>query len=246
MTDVRPPLVHIHISKTAGTAIRELFQSHYEPAAVFKVEALAIPRAIRRYLQLGAEDRRRIAYVTGFMPFGFHAAVGDQPRYFTMLRHPVDRVISHYHYVKRNTRALLHEPLMREGATLQDYVTTFSGSSFVNNGHVRYLGARKMHPVEHPSEHALERAEERLLETYVTFGLVERFDDSLRMLAEAAPWIPSTFERVNANPEEAPAEAVDPATRDLIAETNSLDMDLYEKARSEFEARAESLRSSAR
>ena len=231
------PLIHLHITKTAGSTIQKMASSHHPPEARFKVDGNDLAASVGAFLAMPASRRDQIAYVHGHMPFGFHHETGVAARYLTMLRDPVERINSHYHFVRVRPRAPLHARLKEERVSLAQYVSVFSASRFVNNGQVRCLGAARMNPMELPGPEALERAKDRLLNGEIMFGLVERFDESLRGFARSEAWALGVVEPQKVNLEKLPLSDVGAEVRALIAETNSLDVELYRFACDVFDRR---------
>lgn len=232
------PLIHLHITKTAGSTIQKMLAKHHLPAALYQVDGRNLPAALDAYLSMPAERRVQIACVYGHMPFGFHHEAGVPARYLTMLRDPVERINSHYHFVRVRPGAALHAQFNEERVSLAEYVTVFSASRFVNNGQVRCLGATKMHPMELPGPEALERAKERLVNGEITFGLVDRFDESMRRFSRSESWALGLVEPQKVNLEKPPLSEVEAEVRALIAEMNSLDVELYRFACEEFDRRS--------
>lgn len=232
------PLIHLHISKTAGSTIRKMLAKHHLPENLYRVDGYNLESALDAYVAMSAEMRARIACVYGHMPFGFHLEAGVPPRYLTMLRDPVERVNSHYHFVRVRPRAALHASVIEGRVSLAEYVSVFSASRFVNNGQVRCLGATQMCAMELPGPGALERAKERLVNGEIMFGLVERFDESMQGFSRSEAWALAEAPPQKVNPEKPPLREVEAEVRGLIAETNSLDVELYRFACEEFDRRA--------
>ncbi len=82
----------------------------------------------------------------GHFSFGAHRLFRDRsPQYATVLRQPVDRVVSLYHHHLRIGNTALHELLNREKYTIEDFVSACV-SPETNNEMVRALSASS-HPL---------------------------------------------------------------------------------------------------
>ncbi len=113
------------------------------------------------------------------------------------------------------------------------------------------LQTRMLSDLEDPfgvpaSDELLARAKESLGSGFAAFGLVERFDESLLVLNAAFDWPLRAYrrERASAVPVRdgqprvsATVADLPPASRELIAERNQLDRELYAFAAERFEER---------
>ncbi|MEM7529965.1 MAG: hypothetical protein AAF416_20290 [Pseudomonadota bacterium] len=84
-------LVFMHIIKTAGTALRQALATHYEPDEIAPQQFLEEMEAV------GAEpvrDRYRLMMVH----FGYGLATALAPNMVTVLRDPVERIVSIYNF----------------------------------------------------------------------------------------------------------------------------------------------------
>ena len=62
--------------------------------------------------------------ISGHLYFEIHREIPQSTGYFTMLRDPVDRIISNYYYVLRAKDHRLHQRINAEKMSLADYVTS--------------------------------------------------------------------------------------------------------------------------
>jgi hypothetical protein len=89
-----PPLLFLHLPKTAGGSIRQLIESAYQAPDLY----LFYLNEGTSYEQAAVEAKgARLVY--GHFAHGFHEHLGCDPLYTCFLRNPVERTISHYHYV---------------------------------------------------------------------------------------------------------------------------------------------------
>ena len=169
--------------------------------------------------------------------FGLHEYLPQPAIYLTLLRNPVERVISEYYHQERFWGADGSE-LPPQNVNLEYYVR--NGMMLACNGQVRLLMGAPEGPWPNygpflASQDNLETAKANLREHFI-FGLTERFDETLILLKRAFGWktrdIIYMRQRVGRRP---PADKISRETVNLIEEHNELDMQLYEFAKQLFE-----------
>ena len=130
-------MVFIHIPKAAGTSLRAILFSQHEKDRIFTIYKNAAER-VEEFKVLPEERRHHFTLVAGHMPFGIHEYFPEST-YVTMLRRPVDRVVSHYYYALKNPDHYLHDQARK--MSLKEYVSAgLSGE--LDNGQVRQLADR--------------------------------------------------------------------------------------------------------
>jgi hypothetical protein len=123
-------LIHMHIPKTGGTSLESMLCHAFKSEEVFDTTidgneqysglGLASYERCRGQLALySPEELRRLRYVTGHIPMGIHRLFDRPAKYFTLVRHPVDRVVSHFFF-----RIQLGKPYLNNGRPLnfEEYV----------------------------------------------------------------------------------------------------------------------------
>ena len=106
-----------------------------------------------------------------------------------MLRDPIDRVVSHYHYVMTNPSHYLYKKIAGGSFTLHDYAVT-RASHELDNDQVRWLCAQHHFdvPVGQVSRQMVDEAKWNLENAFAVVGIMERFHDSLECLRAAFGW----------------------------------------------------------
>ena len=196
------------------------------------------------------------------VPYGvYRRYLPDDTRYITVLREPVDRVLSHYYFHSRTgprldgpsrLRLIWEESLTGERAERESgnegVVALPDGLDFsleeglerkvlgYDNLTTRLLWGGESLFGELPPD-ALERAKENLAGFWFV-GLSERLDDSIVLLGRklGVGLMPYWLRHVNR--ERPSLEETTDELRGLIAEHNALDVELYEFARDRFEETA--------
>jgi hypothetical protein len=224
-------VLFLHIPKAGGTTLGEYIYNQcrapgehdegllnagvlFVPYGFFKEPELRVPENILP--TLGRGDLRA---VIGHFWFGLHEHVPGPSTYVTLLRDPVERVISLYHYLRLDERMSLDEfaasPPFREADN--DQVRRIAGVD-------PEIGAC--------TPAMLEAAKENLRRHFAVVGVVERFEETLVLLNRRLGWTKevASWPR-NVNPARRPTASLSPSTIDAIRARNALDGELHRFAR---------------
>mgnify|MGYP000999977976 CR=1 FL=1 len=212
-----------HIPKCGGVTVSHLFDLSFGDRHYGRVNhAHEWPRLA---CSAFPADGRTQAAVSGHASWGIHALFPGRRRvmYFTMLRDPFAMCVSEYRYTRMGYGGAEDFRAFLRGAYMPDMA-------------VRYLGN---------GDYGL--AEERLSQAYFLFGLVERFDDSVRLFNRLLGFPDRRFPARNASaplrwgkgpgPGEG-TEEDEAAFREEFEARNRLDRRLYAFAERLFAARA--------
>jgi hypothetical protein len=216
-------IIFIHIPKTAGSTLLRIMEREYGDA-MFHVGP-SEPVTIDRLLSLPPDRLARLRAVAGHLPFGLHELLDRPATYVTLLRDPVERIVSHFAYSARTPASPLHAQVEAAGHDLARYVSEAPAAAYFNNGQTRLLGATDPRTSAPATQDTLVRAKENLSRYFSVIGTTERFDESLRLMADAFGWSmpPYRREKVSQNrPERVTKEQVR-----AIIERNELDAELY-------------------
>ena len=218
-------LIFIHIPKTAGSTLRPIMDRHYPRPVICKLDFL--PRDLDALLRLPEQARSRIRVLQGHFPFGLHKHLAVPVDYLTILREPVNRIISMYYWIHGNEEHVLNT-LVRS-MSLKDFAD--SGFEIVANhqtGLISGLPANSDHQ-------ALAVAKKNLQGEITAFGLNERFDESLLLFKQQLGWKHVFYSRRNVTKVRPRSSEVPDSVLDVIQKHNSLDLELYEFARQVFD-----------
>lgn len=236
-------VLFLHIPKTAGSTLREVLKRCYGNS-MYSIDGGDVRRSKKKLLSIPVSRRAELRLIEGHMGFGWHEFLPQACTYITILREPIDRIISHYYYVLRTPEHYLHQTVTSQKMTLEDFVS--SGiTEETDNGQTRLLSGAE-EPLQRPfaqgsirfgecSVQILERAKQNLHAHFSVIGLVERFDETLMLLKQTFGWripfyIPENVTRHRPRKEEIPRE-----TLELIKRHNELDISLYEYVTKIFE-----------
>ena len=220
MTTHPATLIFLHIPKTAGTSLRLTIAKQYPAAATYQYYQSDNRPPLE---DLPATQRAAIRLMSSHEPFGTHDQYLTPPvHYLTMLREPMERLISEYYYHKsREPRAdaIRHQNLLKYAER--------SHKGYRDNLQVRLLSGQGDTGVVTGS--TLAKAKANLTAPSMTFGLVERYAESLLLMSREFGWQDIRLTRKNATPRPA-AEAIDEQTRQALLQHNEYDLALYVEA----------------
>jgi hypothetical protein len=245
-------LLFLHIPKAAGTTLHSVIERQYAPEATFTINGADSPAGIKEFVNLPPERRERLRLVKGHMPYGLHQYLSVPATYITMLRDPVDRVISHYYFVLETPVHYLHREVTSRRMTLSDFVGSGMSTEVSNDQtrlisgvervNTRLLDGEERRTLRAGSEpvtaEILEIAKTNLREHFSAVGLFKSFDESLLLFKKVLGWGSVYYVRLNVTKERPAKRQVPREERALIEKHNELDMELYEYARQRFEEAA--------
>lgn len=239
----RPALIFLHIPKCGGNSFLDFLKFNLPVEGAFDVNfGLQYARRLRELEQLDEAERLQLQFISGHLPWGIHEWLPQGGEYVTLLRHPVDRIVSHYCFVKENPKHPLYATVTERRMTLAQYAV--SGlSSELQDGQTRMLCGRasidSLRGHDRLTRADFELARSHLLGEDMHFGLVELYPESQQLIARELGWkAPPPPTRRNVTRQRTPLAAVSRREWDMIAGANPFDMELYEVARREFVRRA--------
>jgi len=245
-----PVTIFLHIPKAAGITLRRIAQRQYDADELCKAgNFFKDPeRSLRLTTQFIEEHGKTLRFLEGHVPFGIHELLPRPTTYITLLRDPVERVISHYyHFLADAPDAEGLEAALTAGSHLVDDLQTrlLSGlatqfgqcSREVPEG--LSLVLRDSEQFEPSTPAMLEAAKRNLRERFSMVGLVEHFDESLLMLRQALGWNDVLYVRENMTENRPRREELPRPTLVAIEGRNRLDNELYAYARQLFEERVD-------
>ncbi len=237
-------LIYMHIPKCGGTTLNNVLENNFDEDKRYYVNPKNISSSKR---QLGGiENKSSIRLLHGHLCYGWHKLLPKKCMYFTVIRDPIERVVSQYNYVRfRDDHShYLSEIVNEKKMSIKDYVRSGICDE-VNNGMVRLLSGvedivqepygESSIPYGTNDKTLLERALENVDRHFAFVGLQEHFDKSLLLLRERLSLDTVTYRRQNTGRRHYDKVHPDDDDREVIREYNELDIKLYRYMRTRFE-----------
>jgi Sulfotransferase family len=223
-----PVLIFLHLPKTAGSTVVRILEREYGNDAVLPLYDSKFGDEVA---ELAPDQAARTRAIAGHFYFGVHDDVPARCRYFTFLREPVERIVSHYHFVRHQPTHYLHEAAT--SMSIGSYVE-FCGTAEPNNDQTRLLAGRGMASHDGRCTPEMLPVAKRNLDRHDVVGLTDEFDRSLLLLAHAFGWRRPYYVKENVARRRRGNE-LDDETRAAIVAGNALDVELYRYGRELFE-----------
>lgn len=221
-------LIFLHIPKAAGSTLHPILERHFPKNVRHSIYDDVVTK-MDRFRSLPLAERSRIRLLKGHFPYGLHDSLVGKTTYITLLRDPVERVVSHYYYVKRTPRHYLYDQVVSGKMSLADYVKS-DITIELDNDQVRLLaGVYPDVPYGSCAREHLDIAKQHVEQDFALVGLSERFDESLVLMCIALGWTWLPYYRnLNVTKGRPKHREIDPDVIAAIRETNHLDIELYD------------------
>ena len=221
-----PLLLFVHLRKTAGTTTSYIMRRQFRRGEIVDLDARTVAAANEAWSAIAPERQARIKCIRGHLPFAPDLFAPRTITSFTIVRDPVERVISEYYFNLYTAGARFHAALARERITLDQFVTSELSTEVHNTQTLMLAGAK----AGADSPELLQSAIDNIRDKMALVGVTERLDETLLLCQAILGWRHLTYRRINVNPWRPLTLAIPPDTRAAIEKANSLDRSLYKFA----------------
>lgn len=217
-------VIFIHIPKTGGTTINSAMQgSHWQTEPDFNY----------RHIEVGNKKSN-----SGDIFEARNTEKYQDYSIFMMLRNPIDRVISEYHFIKERSEFI--DLLKTKPKDFKSYISALQ----TNNGVVSFLVGRRMYDPKLATQADLDKVIAAIDTLPIHVGIFEEFDRSLTFFTEKTgiTWNKKievkrmTFVRPK-------VQEIEPEIKALIEKHNALDIALYNYCLAKFQKEASNVSS---
>ena len=227
--DTEESVIFLHLPKTAGTTLNRLIEWEYPLTEMYSVDPVLFEWSYARLRNLPKKRLRKTRIFKGHMLFGLHEVLPHPATYITVLRNPVDRVLSAYYFMRGYKLHPLYWKLRRNKWSLEEYVERTTR----DNVQCKIIANAAYH--EPCTQEIMERALQHLDRYFSVVGLSERFEESLALMKLRFGWQLKSYSAFNVTRSRPKRQDLPQTSLDMIAERNRFDVALYRHATKLFE-----------
>ena len=225
----------LHIPKTAGTTFYSAIQKHFSPKNTLILNDEG--DEINEYFQsTPMDEREHLKFCRQHVDYSYYQYFSRKLVYITMLRNPIARVQSFYKHVLRVKDHKYHARVVEQNIDMFDFATKIATNDVSNKQVKMLVGGKAKEQRRLSALDLLEIAKMRLHE-FAFFGLTERFDVSMQLLAYTFGWETLAYISKNQAPQPNLISDLTQREMDVLREKNVLDLELYDYATKLFEQR---------
>ncbi|BBI31624.1 hypothetical protein KCTCHS21_10230 [Cohnella abietis] len=211
---IQPTLFYIHIPKTAGSSMYQILHQVYG----CQLGVVADPDTTIWDTILAQPDHG-LACIFGHYWFGLHHSSVLPFEYATMMRDPVEAILSYYYYIARQPSHWLYGHAL--SLSIEDFFDLpeeVVGMFFRDYQTASILGSSSV---------SVKKAKQQINSFYPIVGITEMFHESVYMLKKRYGWGPLQVYSVNVTPNRPTREGLAPKVIKQIEALVSHDIQVY-------------------
>ena len=221
-------VIFLHLPKTAGTTLNRLIEWEYPLSAMYSIDPVLFQWSAAHLRKLSPDRMKKTRMFKGHMLFGLHEALPQPATYITVLRDPVDRVLSAFYFMRSYKLHPLYWKMRRGNWTLEDFVRRAQRDSVQSK---IIAGSDYEAPC---TREVVEKAKHNLRHHFSVVGLSERFEESLALMKLRFGWKLNSYSSFNVTRARPKKRDLPESTLALIHQKNAFDIELYECAQQIF------------
>ena len=224
-------IVFDHLPKCAGTALNVYLMSHYPRRKIFVIDGVHSHASVERFKMMSERRRHRYDLVIGHYANELFDFVHPDCLKITVLREPIDRIVSHYYYVVSREKHYLHQQVKERHIGLEAYADP-DLSPELSNWYTTHFSGCTLSAAHKEPDAVVDKALSVLSRQYDIVGFLDEFDQFIRRLKQAAMLTNEyTDVKVNVTGERPGVNGISQRARESIASANQLDITLYRLAK---------------
>lgn len=209
-------VVFLHIPKTGGITMRRLLDRQYTKERVFRYPPDEPIRSIRK---LSPSQLKKIKCVYGHFRYGVHRHFSGKATYITMVRDPLERILSMYYFVRSRPKNKLYHKVRH--MNFSQFVTSRDPriQLALHNHQTRMISGKR--------EPDLQKALENIKKHFAVVGVTEMYPESVIMMKKDLGWKDINYTKENVTKSRPKQLHVPADILRLIRQNNKLDYKLY-------------------
>ncbi|MBN1203117.1 MAG: sulfotransferase family 2 domain-containing protein [Anaerolineae bacterium] len=221
-------VIFLHMPKAGGSTMNHIMDWNYN-----RVHSISHYRDIPPFIAWPDDRKRQLDALKGQLFYGIHQYLPQPCTYITILRNPVDRVISQNYYNRVRKKRLgepAHDMTVQELVEIEPFHPTYQLRLLVGGENIE----RVLH--DPLPENAVAIAKQHLDAHFTFAGVLDTYDAALLLLKGALGWSRTFYARQNVNRARVPREAIDPDTIAWLRDQCAPEIELYEYVKQQVEA----------
>lgn len=217
-------LIFLHLPKTGGSTLTNILDWNYGDRT-YHITRFS---RIQTFLDLPDAEKAALPCLQGQIFYGIHQYIPQECTYLTVLRHPVERLISNYFHIEVRKKRL-GEPVgnmsmeqLLEAEPFQAYMQ----ANLIAGGNTIDEALRRPF-----TEETLTQAKANIERHFPIVGLLERYDESLLLMKRHFGWKRAYYARQNVSSTRKQLTDFPAATQKRILAACEPEMALFEYAR---------------
>jgi hypothetical protein len=211
-------LIHLHMPKTGGTTLKRIINKNIPPGGLnYDIYA----ESEQRKIKLRNLSSKRVYSIQGHFPFGVHQYFQEPSIYITMLREPIERIISEYYYIRSMPSHNQYHQV--KNLNLGEYQQQL-GKINLQTRLISGQGTPVI--IAH-----LEEAKKNIEKHFSVVGITEMYNESIFLMKKTLGWKRIHYKKLNVTKEKPAIDNLPEKTIDLIKENNQIDIELYQFAK---------------
>lgn len=176
-------IAFVHIAKAGGSTFIDILKKIYTEEDVVHIWPNGRFKNVK---QLARNKRFKYKVIMGHFTFGIQKILPKRIQYITILRDPIERLISSYFYTKNKKDHKLYSYIADNNLSLEEYLLT-PLTKDIDNGQIRML-INTRRAIGKIGNEELNLAKKNL-EQQFTFGILEKWDESISIFKEKLDWL---------------------------------------------------------
>ena len=218
----RDRLVFQHIPKTAGSTLQTLLIRQFPRNEMFICGKDGV---LSDFLSLEPRARDELSILIGHVDYGIHKQFNGDSMYFTFLRDPLERTISHYYFILNDSSHRYNQ--QARNMSLGQFIKSGIRPR-MNNCLTRMISGRDGE-YGNLSPQLVDIAIENLKKHYFFVGFMNGFDGWVDKLCTRLGWTNKSYITVNVSKNRPNFNELDKIDQEPLIEHNRLDIELYRR-----------------
>ena len=235
--DANKLVIFMHIPKTGGGTLNSILKKQYQDIEVVRNGGFWGDKPPWKN-SFPNDKIQKLQCIRGHFPFGIHEQFLKPFTYVTMLRNPVERLISLYYHIITSPDNRMYRKA--KNLSMKRFMEKDDFKIQTVNMQTRQISGGKYSD--------LQLAKENLKNYFSVVGITEMYNESIFLMSQEFGWsnFNINYKKKHVNPHRLTKDQISQDVIDIIKKNNQLDMELYHLAKHNFNERINHLDSESK